>query len=236
VSNPVYEAGESLVSIAKDRGYIELSDYLESVLKERFHITTDSQDIVTAIKAFDFHLVKDLIEKRPELVHAADERGNQPIHWAVLTRQLDLIDYLLDYGADINAVRPDGAKPIDLTNGDYHYRSWYRDLPPNGLRKHDVVIGYLMAKGAYCDISVAAKIGYYDRVKELLDKDPGLVNRLPSHVGYYSGLPLRCAASAGHLEIVKLLLQRGANPNEPEPGIAPQGGALHAAIVASITR
>ena len=29
---------------------------------------------------------------------------------------------------------------------------------------------------------------------------------------------------------MKLLLARGANPNEPEPGIAPHGGALHAAI------
>jgi len=73
-------------------------------------------------------------------------------------------------------------------------------------------------------------MGYYERVKELLDKHPALVNKLPSYVDYYSGLPLRCAAGAGHLEVVKLLLERGANPNEPEPGIAPQGGALHAAI------
>jgi ankyrin repeat protein len=43
-------------------------------------------------------------------------------------------------------------------------------------------------------------------------------------------LPLRNAAGAGHLEVVKLLLERGANPNAPEPGIAPTGGALHAAI------
>ncbi len=87
-----------------------------------------------------------------------------------------------------------------------------------------------MARGAYCDISVAAKIGYYGRVKELLDQDAGLVNRLPDYVTYYNGLPLRNAAAAGQMEIVKLLLERGANVNEPEPGIAPFGGAMHSAI------
>jgi uncharacterized protein len=228
--NPAYESGDSLVTIAKDRGYNELTTYLESILNDRYHINPEGKNIAAAIRAFDIRRVQELIEKQPALVHAADERGNQPIHWAVLTRQLDLIDYLLKHGVNINAMRPDGAKPLDLTNGDYHYRSWYRDLPPNAIRKHEVVIGFLMARGAYCDISVAAKIGYYDRVKELLDKDTTLVNRLPSYVDYYSGLPLRCAAGAGHIEIVKLLLQRGANPNEPEPGIAPHGGALHAAI------
>ncbi len=228
--SPAYELGDSLVTIACDRGYDKLAAYLESILKDRYHIIPEGKIIAGAIRAFNIGQVQALINKQPSLVHAADERGNQPIHWAVLTRQLDLIDYLLESGADVNAMRPDGAKPLDLTNGDYHYRSWYRDLPPNGLSKHEVLIGYLMARGAYCDISVAAKIGYYDRVKKLLEQDPSLVNRHPSYVDYYSGLPLRCAAGAGHVQVVKLLLQRGANPNEPEPGIAPQGGALHAAI------
>lgn len=228
--NPAFETGDSLVNIAKERGYDELAAYLESILRDHYHITPEGDDIAAAIRAFDIRHVQEIIDRQPALVHAADKRGNQPIHWAALTRQIKLIDYLLDQGADINAMRPDGAKPIDITFGDYYYRSWYRDLPPNGLRKHEVVIGYLMARGAYCDISVAAKIGYYERVKELLEEDPALANRLPAHVGYYSGLPLRNAAGAGHIEIVKLLLQHGANPNEPEPGIAPWGSALHNAI------
>jgi ankyrin repeat protein len=228
--NPAYEFGDSLLTIAKDRGYEELAILFESKLKEQYHIVPDGDRVAEIIRSFDTEPLFALFDANPELIHAADARGNQPIHWATLTRQVSVIDYLLDHGADINAKRPDGARALDLTNGDYHYRSSYRDLPPNALRKHEVLIGYLIAKGACYDISVAAKVGDLDRVKELLDKDPGLVNRLPDYYGYYTGLPLRCAAGAGHYEVTKFLLERGANPNEPEPGIAPRGSSLHAAI------
>lgn len=229
-ASPAGEAGATLVEDARDRGYDELAGFLTSLLEKEHHIIPAGETIAAAIKAFDMPRVRALLEAQPQLLHAADKGGSQPIHWASLTRQIALIDYLLDRGADINARRPDGARPLDLTNGDYDYRSWYRDLPPFALRKHEMLAGYLIARGAYCDISVAAKMGWFERVRELLDEDPGVVNRIPAYCGYYSGLPLRCAAAAGHLEVVRLLLERGANPNEPEPGIAPLGGALHAAI------
>lgn len=229
-ANPIELIGESLTMLARDRGYIKLLELLERFIYERYHIQPNGSEIAAVIRDGDLPRLREIVSSRPELVHAADERGNQPIHWAVLTRQIDIIDYLLSQGADIEAQRPDGARPMDLTSGDYHYRSWYRDLPPTGLRKHEVLVGYLMGRGAYCDISVAAKVGYYQRVRELLDQDPGLANRLPAWVSYYSGLPLRNAAAAGHIEIVRLLLDRGANVDGPEPGIAPMGGALHSAI------
>ena len=228
-ANATEAGGDSPLTLARDRGYDELAAFLESKTKSEYHIVPEGAAIAALIKARDVTQVRALLEKQPELLHAADERGNQPIHWAVMTRQVELIDYLLGRGADINAMRPDGARPLNLTNGDYHYRGW-RDLPSTALRKHEVLVGYLLARGADYEISAAAEIGHLDRVRELLDQNPALANRVPPYSTYYSGLPLRCAAGAGHLDVVKLLLERGSNPNQPEPGIAPQGGALHAAI------
>ncbi len=148
-----------------------------------------------------------------------------------MTRQIDVLDDLLARGADINAVRCDGARPIQLTNGDYHYRGW-RDVPKDWPTTPMQVLAHLRARGAYCDICTACHIGDLERVKELLDQDPTLANRVSDYVTYYvgSGAPLKNAAAQGHIEIVKLLLERGADPNLREEGVAPNGHALYSAV------
>jgi ankyrin repeat protein len=227
-ADAAYEAGDSLPGIARERGYTDLAAFLEAKLNERYNVSPEAEEIAAAMEARDAARVRELLAENPELVHLADGRGNQPIHWAVMTRQISLIDHLLELGADINAVRPDGLRPLHLTNGDYHYRGW-RDLPATALQRHEVLVGYLLARGAEYDLVTASKLGDLDRVRELLDGHPELVNRVPA-CSYYTGVPLRNAAGAGHVAVVKLLLERGADPNQPEPGIAPHGGALHSAI------
>jgi ankyrin repeat protein len=147
-----------------------------------------------------------------------------------MTRQLEFIDELLSRGADINAERFDGARPIQLVNGDYHFRGW-RDVPPDWSVTPAETLAHLRARGAECDICTACAIGDIDRVRSLLDQDPTLVNRVSKYSSYYvgSGTPLKNAAARGHIDVVKLLLARGADPNQPEEGIAPQGHALYSA-------
>lgn len=221
---------DSLMEIASDRGYHAMQQLLESKLAERFDIRPEAEPLAAAIRANDQTTVRSLLDTSPHLLHLADARGNQPIHWAVKTRQPDIIDELLSRGADIDAKRIDGARPIQLTNGDYHYRGW-RDVP----KEHPVtprdVLNHLRVRGAYCDICTAAYIGDIDQVRNLLEDDPSLANRPSDYVSYYacSGTPIRNAAAAGHFDIVRLLLEHGAGPNLPEEGIAPRGHALYSA-------
>jgi len=222
---------DTLLDIARDRGYPEMEKLLQANLADAHGSSTKGEPIAAAIRERDLPKVRSLLDASPELLHAGDGRSNQPIHWAVMTRQLDIIDELLERGANINAARFDGARPIQLTNGDYNYRGW-RDVPKDVATTPLEVLEHLRARGAYVDINTAASIGDLDRVKELLDEDPSLANRVCEYVTYYigSGAPLKNAAARGHTEIVKLLLERGADPNLPEEGIAPQGHALYSAV------
>jgi ankyrin repeat protein len=222
---------DSLLEICRDRGYSDLERLLESKLVQLHHASGAGEPVAAAIRARDVAEVGRLLDKSPELLHAGDRRSNQPIHWAVMTRQLELIDQLLARGADINARRQDGARPIQLTNGDYTYRGW-RDVPADTKTTPEEVLAHLRTCGAYVDINTASSIGDLDRVRELVDADPSIVNRVSEYVTYYigSGAPLKNAAARGHIEVVRLLLERGADPNLPEEGIAPKGHSLYSAV------
>jgi ankyrin repeat protein len=222
---------DSLLEICRDRGHAEMEAMLHARLERLHGASPRGEAIGQAIRARDLPAVRALLDASPELINAGDRRSNRPIHWAVMTRQLDLIDELLARGADINADRQDGARPIQLTNGDYHYRGW-RDVPKDVATTPAEVLDHLRTRGARVDLCTAASIGDLERVRELLDEDPSLANRVSEYVTYYvgSGSPLKNAAARGHLEIVRLLLARGADPNLPEEGIAPHGHALYSAV------
>jgi ankyrin repeat protein len=221
----------NVVQDACERGFVEMAELLESRIATLHGASDRGEPVAAAIRAGDLGLVKRLLDEQPELLHAGDRRSNQPIHWAVMTRRLDMIDEVLTRGADIGAARQDGACPIHLTNGDYHYRGW-RDVPASGRPKPDEVYRHLVARGATVDIWMAAAKGDLDRVRTILDADPGIVNRVSPYNSYYvgCGAAIKNAAVGGHLDIVKMLLERGADPNLPEEGIAPHGHALYSAV------
>jgi len=226
-----FGVGGDLIQVAQERGYGELEQLLTSKFATMFGASTKGDAVAAAIRAHDLAQVRKLLDDAPDLLHAGDKYSNQPIHWATMTRQLDVMDELLARGADINARRGDGARPLQLTNGDYHYRGW-RDVPKDWPTTPSDVYQHLVARGAYVDIGMACAKGDLARVRELLAQDATLANRVADYGSYYigCGAPLKNAAAGGHLEIVKLLLEHGADPNLPEEGIAPKGHALHSAV------
>jgi len=222
---------DSPLDIARDRGYAEMEKLLETTLATVHNASPRGEPVAAAIRGHDLARVRSLLDAEPGLLHAGDNGSSQPIHWAVMTRQIEMIDELLARGADIDARRMDGARPIHVTNGDYFYRGW-RDVLKDWPTTPAAVMAHLKARGAYIDINTAAHTGDLARVRQLLDQDPSLASRVGDHGGYYlgAGTPLQNAAATGRMEIVRLLLEHGANPNLPEEHIAPKGRALYAAV------
>jgi RNA polymerase sigma factor (sigma-70 family) len=226
-----FGVGGDLIQVAQERGYVEMEQLLTNSYATLFGASNKGDAVAAAIREHDLAQVRKLLDDAPDLLHTGDKFSNQPIHWATMTRQLDAIDELLARGADINARRGDGARPLQLINGDYHYRGW-RDVPSDWPTTPSDVYQHLVARGASIDIGMACAKGDLARVRELLAQDPTLANRVADYSSYYigSGAPLKNAAAGGHLEIVELLLEHGADPNLPEEGIAPKGHALHMAV------
>lgn len=220
---------ESLVGMARLRGHRAIVERLEREQRERWGIRPEGAELAELARRRDVAALLARIDAEPELLVAADDGGSQPIHWAALTRNLALLDALLARGADIDARRADGARPAELAFGDYHYRTWYRETG-RAMGSHQAVIGWLLARGAEHDLVTCAFLDDVEQAERLLDADPSLATWLPPCVGYYSGYPLRLAAKNGYLRMVSLLLDRGADPNLPERGVAPRGGALQEAV------
>jgi ankyrin repeat protein len=111
--------------------------------------------------------------------------GSRPIN--VARDHLDLLDVLLEYGADINL-------KSDWWAGGYTVLD---DVDPERAEA-------LIARGANVDVNAAAHLGRLERVRELLDEDPARVHQR----GGDGRLPLHVASTP---EIVDLLLARGAD-------------------------
>jgi len=140
----------------------------------------------------DLPRLKALLTENPDLISARWE-GATALHFASLRGRLDVIDWLLKNGADIDALDDEfGSPPIGWAN------------ETGKMRAVDI----LDLRGAQYSLRQAAGFGRMDRVMEILEKSAEL---LDVKDGY--GTPLHSAVLWGQYEIVRLLIQMGADMN-----------------------
>ena len=98
MSDPLSLAvNDTLLNVARSRGYTEMA----GLLAERMDVR--GEPLAAAIRQRNIRAVRRLLAEDPTLLHTRDERGNQPIHWAVMSRQISIINLLLDLGAVISS-------------------------------------------------------------------------------------------------------------------------------------
>lgn len=221
---------KKLVERAEQFGFDDVLRVTTEAAAERLGYHPDFHLLRDAIKGRDLADVECLLTERPELAAAADIEGNNAVHWAVMTRQPDLLAPLVARGARPDHPRGDGETPAHLLyNGDYEFRVW-RDL--RGIAHADIhdTLEALLAAGATLDLSVAAASGNLEAVQNILARNSRLARQLDS--GRRN--PLTYAVRSGHTEIVRALLARGAEPSMPEES-APRGWPLWEACSAGRT-
>ncbi len=65
---------------------------------------TNAQEIFDAIRTGDLTKVKELIDKDPQLIRVKNPHGSTPLHMAVDVNNVPIARYLIEKGADLNAV------------------------------------------------------------------------------------------------------------------------------------
>jgi uncharacterized protein len=125
-------------------------------------------------------------------VNASMDGGETPLHWAASNDDVELVDALLDAGADVNAPGSviGGLGPV-------------ADAAVFGGRKAGL---RLVERGASTNIFQAAALGLIDRVRTELATEPAPEEERTTTA-------FRAACGGGHLDIAELLLAKGADIN-----------------------
>jgi ankyrin repeat protein len=178
-----------------------------------------SQRLGRLIAAGEVEAVRQAVGSSTRLVGRGVERAGQggwtPLHVAVAEGQADVVRVLVEAGADLAARTEHNRTPLHIA-----------------LQYSAALVPLLLELGAVIDAPSAAYLDDVPRLTELLDGGAALTDPL-SGVDLLSWAALGgadAAAKGGHVDLVRMLLEAGADVDrrDPDSGRAP----LHAAVAA----
>jgi len=196
---------------------------------------TLEKPIVDAVIARDVEIIRKLLDKDRELLHAGDYfRKGSALHWAALLGYENIVQLLLEYGASVHEKARGDNSPLHYAalagsktvinllidaGADVNVEDKYRGLTPLhwAAKTGDVEIARLLiSKGArvkakkYCRttlMQIAAVRGDIDLAELLINNGANVDGSDNDH----KGTPIHGAASGGKTEMVKFLIGKGAN-------------------------
>jgi ankyrin repeat protein len=170
----------------------------------------------------------EMMKADPKWISAKDGDSCTPLHHAARFGHTDAVKWLLDHGADVNAIAYNGFTPLLLAEDvevielilqkhpDLSIRDSGQDetalqsaaaklVDPRRLDEREKwrrIVKMYMDNGAEYDILTAIHLDDLERVKEILRKSPAYAN------GFRRQSPLRTAAELGRLEICRYLIDQ----------------------------
>jgi ankyrin repeat protein len=225
----------SAYTIASERGYDEIVAIIEQQEVQRRQersvsgatISSATDEIRNAILASRYDEAMRILESDLSLVGACDDRGATPLHIAAGTHTPEMVAWLLDHGAPVNAraafdVSPhfhqvkegSGRTPLDyaaiIAGWSAHGRDFcfLENSRIEPARFHETV-RLLRRKGAELTPRAAVAIG--DRQAVLQMHRAG---RLENEIHFFRGGLLSIAVRVNRIEMVAILLDLGLDRDE----------------------
>ncbi len=212
-----FEEVAELITLAEDRGHTSVAAYL----RERIGAGAVVPDLPLheAAQAGDDAEIKRLLQESAGSVNERDALGRTPLHLAVIAGDRASVGDLLSAGVEVDAADHQGFRAA-------HYACWTSTYW--GLRKGCVeMLQVLLDGGAADSPTLAAVRGDLEAVRTFIEADASAVNDGDT----LQKRPLSAAVEGDHRELVRFLLDQGADPKLPEGRSCPYGAALMTASV-----
>ena len=172
------------------------------------------------MKSGDYAEIQRLLEDSDGIASQRDAEGRTALHVAVAEGDETAVQVLLKSNIAVDATDHAGFRAV-------HYARW-RDLMWHRSRVNPELAELLRKAGSRDSPTLAAARGDLDAVRAFVAADPAAVNDGDG----IQKRPLSAAVEHGHREIVRFLLDNGADPSLPEGRLCPYGSSLMTATVA----
>jgi len=202
----------------------------------QFTSTLQALEIHEAARAGDLAKVKAIVEKEPGLVGAKDETGRTPLHWACRGVHVEVVKYLVERGADVNALDRSSIAPLHSIASRGHIEAakiligagarldaktvdQSTSLHMAAAQGHLDLAAFLFEKGAPVNIQdgsddtplhAAAWADQWEVLERLVDALPAGQAAVLKALDFDGNTVLHLAARAGRVETLRLLVAKGA--------------------------
>jgi ankyrin repeat protein len=197
---------------AQERGFADITDAIDE--EERFRrenlscpnatVSPVQDEIAALIRTGDHAAAIALLAANPDLARTCDREGATLLHVACQEGALPIIDWLLAHSANPRKEDLGGKTPLERAVNRVGWKT------PNLRHEFPAIAQRLIRLGAPISSMVAVALGDLGRIRHLFERDPA------SFQAEYWSEPnlLSKAAAFGNIEVVRLLLDLGLDPDE----------------------